>query len=86
MKQSQYTPIKTTDQVVIFYALTKGYMDDIAIGNIKRFETGLIEYTANKAKTFYKEIEQTKMWTDNGEDELKKAISEFKDSFANSNK
>ena len=81
LKQPQYAPVATEDQVVVLYALTKGYMDDIAIDKIKSFEEGLIEYIKRNAKVFYKEVTDTKMWTDAGEEELIKAIGEFKQSF-----
>ncbi len=85
LKQPQYAPVKTEDQVVTLYALTKGYMDDIAIDLIKSFEEGLIEYARRNAKTFYKEVAETKIWTEAGEEELKKAITDFKNSFSPSN-
>ena len=48
---------------------------------IKEFEEGLINYTENNTKKFYKEIMETNIWTDTGEAELKKAIEEFKANF-----
>jgi len=85
LKQPQYAPIAVEQQVVILYALTKGYMDDIAVNKIKEFEEGLTSYTENNAKRFYKEILETKMWTDVGEEELKKAIKDFKSNFLANN-
>ncbi|MFA5773297.1 MAG: F0F1 ATP synthase subunit alpha [Candidatus Paceibacterota bacterium] len=82
LKQPQYAPMAIEDQVVTLYALTKGFMDDIAIDKIKLFEEGLIEYARKNAKVFYKEVMETKMWTDVGEVELVKVIGEFKGSFA----
>ncbi len=81
LKQLQYSPIKLEHQIVAFYALTKGYMDDIAVEKIKEFEQGLVEYTENNAKKFFKDIADTKMWTDASEAELKKAIEDFKINF-----
>jgi F-type H+-transporting ATPase subunit alpha len=81
LKQLQYSPMKTEHQVVVLYALTKGYMDNIAIEKIKEFESGLIDYTENNAKSFYKEVKEKKMWEEKGETELKKAIEDFKNSF-----
>ena len=82
LKQPQYVPVVAERQVVVLYALTKGYMDDIPVDKIKEFEEGLVSYAENNAKKFYKEIIDTKMWTDTGENELKKAIEDFKSSFA----
>ena len=81
LKQPQYSPVATEDQVVVLYALTKGHMDSIAIDKIKLFEEGLIEYARKNAKVFYKEVMDTKVFTDAGEAELVKVIGEFKGSF-----
>ena len=81
LKQLQYAPVKMEHQVVTLYALTKGFMDDIPVEKIKEFEAGLIDYSERNAKTFYKEILESKMWTDKGEEQLKKVITDFKSSF-----
>jgi F-type H+-transporting ATPase subunit alpha len=81
LKQPQYSPVGTEDQVVTLYALTKGFMDDVAVDKIKSFEEGLTEYARMNAKTFYKEVIEAKMWTDAGEQELVKVIGEYKSSF-----
>lgn len=82
LKQLQYAPVKTEHQVVTLYALVKGFMDDVPVEKIKEFEQGLIDYSENNAKTFYKEVVKDKMWSDKGEEELKKVIQDFKKSFS----
>ncbi|OGI81804.1 F0F1 ATP synthase subunit alpha [Candidatus Nomurabacteria bacterium RIFCSPLOWO2_02_FULL_44_12] len=81
LKQLQYSPVKTEHQIVTLHALTKGYMDDVPVEKIKAFEKGLVDYSERNAKTFYKEIKESKMWTDKGEAEIKKVIEDFKKSF-----
>ncbi|OGI67235.1 F0F1 ATP synthase subunit alpha [Candidatus Nomurabacteria bacterium RIFCSPLOWO2_01_FULL_41_12] len=81
LKQPQYSPVKTEHQVAVLYALVKGFMDDVPVDKIKEFERGLIEYSERNAKTFYKEVTESKIWTDKGEEQLKKAIGDFKESF-----
>jgi F-type H+-transporting ATPase subunit alpha len=81
LKQPQYAPMATEDQVVVLYSLTKGHMDSIPVDKIKSFEEGLLEYARKNAKSFYKEVTTDKMWTEKGEEELKKVIGEFKQSF-----
>ena len=44
MKQQQYSPVPVEEQVVIIYAATKGYMDELPVTEVKRYETELIEY------------------------------------------
>jgi F-type H+-transporting ATPase subunit alpha len=80
LKQLQYSPMKIEHQVVVLYALTKGYMDDVAVDKISEFEQGLIEYSERNAKVFYKQIAEKKMWDEKGEEELKKVIDDFKKS------
>ncbi len=81
LKQPQYAPVATEDQVVILYALTRGFMDKIDVKKIQEFEEGLTDYAKSNAKTFYKEISTEKMWTEKGEAELVKTIEEFVESF-----
>ncbi len=83
LKQPQYSPIIVEHQVVTLYSLVKGYMDDVPVERIKAFEEGLIEYAEKNAKTFFKDVRETKMWSDEGEAELKNVIVEFKASFLN---
>ncbi|HUC88511.1 MAG TPA: F0F1 ATP synthase subunit alpha [Candidatus Paceibacterota bacterium] len=81
LKQPQYAPVVIERQVVTLYALVKGYLDDVPVEKIKEFETGLLDYTERHAKDFYRDIVEKKMWTDESENSLKKAITEFKNSF-----
>jgi F-type H+-transporting ATPase subunit alpha len=81
LKQPQYSPVSTVHQVVTLYALVKGYTDEVPLDKIKEFEKGLVEYTERNAKDFYKDVEEKKMWTDESEASLKKAIEDFKNTF-----
>ncbi len=81
LKQGQYSPMSVEHQVVSMYALTRGLVDDIAIDKIREFETGLIKYGEQNAKQFMSEVREAKMWTDEGEAELKKIIEEYKTVF-----
>jgi len=81
LKQLQYAPVRMEHQVVTLYALTEGFMDDVAVEKIKEFEQGLTDYSERQAKVFFKEIIEKKMWSEKGEEELKKVIRDFKKSF-----
>jgi F-type H+-transporting ATPase subunit alpha len=61
LKQPQYSPLLTVNQVILLYALVKGYLDDVEVSEIKNFEKGLLEYTENNAKTFIKQVNEKKM-------------------------
>ncbi len=44
LKQPQYSPLTNAEQVVVIYAGTKGYLDKIEVGDVTRFETGLLNH------------------------------------------
>jgi len=44
LKQGQYAPLSVQEQVVSIYTVTNGYMDDVDIADVPRFERGLLEY------------------------------------------
>ena len=81
LKQPQYSPILVEHQIIGLYALVKGFLDDVAITDISRFEKELVEYAETNAKTFLKQIREKKMWEDDGEAELKSVIESFKPGF-----
>jgi len=81
LKQNQYVPMSTANQVVIIYAASQGYLDDIDIESVKEFEVGLLEHFASKASDCIKEIDDTGDIGDDLADKMNKTIEEFKKSF-----
>ncbi len=81
LKQPQYSPMIVEHQVIGLYALTRGFMDNVPLTDIKAFEEGLISFAEANAKKFLEDVRTTKMWTDEGEAELKGAIENFKSVF-----
>ena len=81
LKQNQYVPMSTANQVVIIYAASQGYLDDIELESVKEFEVGLLEHFASKAPECIKEIDDTGNIGDDLADKMNKTIEEFKKSF-----
>jgi F-type H+-transporting ATPase subunit alpha len=81
LKQAQYAPQKTEEQVISLYALTRGYMDAVPVEQVRAYESGLIEYVKVNCKVFIEDIQKEKMWTDASETALKATIEEFTKSF-----
>ena len=81
LKQPQYSPVLVEHQVVQLYALVKGYLDDVAVVDLEKFLAELVDYVETNAKTFMSDVRTKKMWSDEGEAELKAAIASFKTSF-----
>ena len=81
LKQPQYKPMPVEKQVVIIYAATRKYLLDIEVDRILGFESGLFEYISTKYPDIFEKIREEKKLSDELEDALKKAITEFKETF-----
>ena len=83
LKQGQYVPMPVEDQVVVIYAVSKGYTDDIAVEKIGAFEEGLLNFMkASSYKTSVLDVIASTGKLEGATDEaLVKAITEFKATF-----
>ena len=82
LKQGQYAPLSVDKQVMSLYAAAKGYIDDIPVHDVTRFEKELLAFLAANAPEIGDSIRTEKKITDANEAALKKAIAAFKDTFA----
>ena len=78
LKQPQYSPIPVAKQVAIIYAAVNGYLDDVELDNIKKWEDDFYNYLDASARPTLEKIE--KDWNDEIEQELKEVIESFKSS------
>jgi len=81
LKQNQYVPMSTANQVLIIYAASQGYLDDVELESVKDFEVGLLEHFASKSPECIKEIDDTGNIGDDLAEKMNKVIEEFKKSF-----
>lgn len=81
LKQPQYNPLKVEDEVMILFAVTNRYLDDIPVDRIKAFEKDFLEYMENTSSSTAKKIREKKELTDEIKEELKNKIEEFKKTF-----
>lgn len=81
LKQPQYNPMPVEYQVIIIYAATKKYLLDIDVEDILTFEKELFEFINTKYPDIPANIKETKELSQETEDELVKAIKEFKQNF-----
>lgn len=81
LKQPQYNPMPVEYQVIIIYAATKKYLLDIEVEDILTFEKELFEFINTKYPDIPANIKETKELSQETEDELVKAIKEFKQNF-----
>ncbi|MBP56375.1 MAG: F0F1 ATP synthase subunit alpha, partial [Rhodobiaceae bacterium] len=81
LKQKQFSPISTNEQVVLLFAGVNGYMDDIAVNQIGDFEEGLLNHIRNNYIQILESITSTKSLDEETEATLKSAVEEFTASF-----
>lgn len=81
LKQPQYAPLSVEKEVAVLYVLTRGHVDDVAVGDIGRFEREFLSYLEHEGKEVLDAIVKEKALTEEVEELLKKHIGEFKKSF-----
>jgi F-type H+-transporting ATPase subunit alpha len=82
LKQPQFVPMSMEQQVVILYVVINGYLDDMPVDRIKQFEADFDRFLESTYPEIGKLIKKEKDITDKIEEELKKAIKEFKETFS----
>ncbi|EOI8777511.1 F0F1 ATP synthase subunit alpha [Campylobacter jejuni] len=78
LKQPPYSPLSIEKQVVLIFAGTKGFLDDIAVSRIKEFEDGIYPFIEAKHPDIFEQIRSKKALDSDLEEKLAKAINEFK--------
>lgn len=76
-KQDQYQPLPVAKQVLIYYSLVNGFMDDVPVERVREFEAGLYKY-ADLNDAALKLIEQKKELDADIETKMKKIIDDYK--------
>ena len=84
LKQGQYRPFPVEDQVVSLWAGTGGYMDDVPIEDVRRFEGEFLEYLKRSHAGILTGIRETLDLPDDTITALKDAIEEFRKVFETS--
>lgn len=84
LKQPQYKPYPVEKQVISLYAGSKGYIDDLPVQDVTRFEAELLKYVDNSAPEIGADIIKNKKITDANKEALKKVLDDFKQTFVTS--
>jgi len=79
LKQGQYSPMSTENQVAVFYSIANGLMDNVPVEKIGEFEAGLINHLNESASSVLAEIKKTKELSEDIEKNLMEAIKNYKD-------
>ena len=82
LKQPPYSPLPVENQVVIIFAGSRGFLDDIPVSSIGKFEAELYPYIEAKYPEIFEEIRSKKTIEKDLEDNFIKALNDFKATFA----
>src|SRR6056297_1040148 len=81
LKQPQYSPMSIEKQIIVIYAVVNGYLDDIPVDNVERYEDELLEYVDNNHELLKQKIRKDGELTEEIENKLVSVIEEFNDLF-----
>ncbi|MDT4995060.1 MAG: F-type H+/Na+-transporting ATPase subunit alpha [Actinoplanes sp.] len=81
LKQPQYSPYSVVDEVIVIWAGTTGQLDDIPVGDVRRFEAEFLPWIKRHRKDTYTAIESSGILSDDQVEALKSGVNEFKELF-----
>jgi F-type H+/Na+-transporting ATPase subunit alpha len=82
LKQPQFSPLKTEEQVVVIYAGVNGYLDPVPVTKVREFEDGLLRLMRESHADILNSIRDEKQISDTVGEKLKSAVTSFAKSFA----
>ena len=82
LKQPQFSPLKTEEQVAVIFAGVNGYLDKLQVSQVGKFEQGLLAYMRGEGKDILEAIRTEKALTDEIKSKLKDAIDTYAKTFA----
>jgi len=84
LKQGQYSPYSLERQIVSIWAGTSGALDDVAVADIRRFESELLDFIGRERKEIFTVISETKLLEDDTVTKMEEAVAAFKQRFTSS--
>jgi F-type H+-transporting ATPase subunit alpha len=82
LKQGQYNPMPVQDQVMVIFTAVNGYLDDLPVERISKFEEDFLKFMHSSKPEIGKEIAEKGEMTGDLIEQIKAAIVEFKKMFA----
>jgi len=84
LKQDQYAPFPVEKQVLSLFIATSGYLDNIPVPDVRRFESEFLQFVETSNPGILKSIAEKKALDDSIKGEIKKAADSFKERFTSS--
>ncbi len=86
LKQGQYRPLPVEKQILLIYAATFGYLDDLPVSSLRRFEKELYQFLDSNCGKLIKELKTKKELDEPLIAEIDKALHKFKEGFTTDEK
>src|SRR5215218_3703891 len=78
LKQPQYKPMSVEQEVMVVYAGTKGYLDDVPVNRVQEFQNAFLTFVDSSAPAVRQSLQSKPELTKELEGRLKTALSDFK--------
>ena len=78
LKQGQYAPLSVANQVAIIFAANNGYLDDVAVEDVQKWEADFHRYLEINGQEVLSKIRETKDLDEASQNKLKQVIEDFK--------
>jgi F-type H+-transporting ATPase subunit alpha len=86
LKQPQYSPLPAEKQILIIYAGTNGFLDELPVEQCREFESGLYQFVENSKPGILQSIREKKTLDDDLKTQIAGAIREYRDRFIGEHK
>jgi len=78
LKQPQFKPMPVEQEVMVIYAGTQGYLDDVPVNRVSEFQNAFLAYVDSSAPDLRKTLAEKKELTGDLEQQLKQTLADFK--------
>jgi len=81
LKQEQYQPMSVYEQIVLIFLVTNGYLDEVPVNEVRRFEKGFLHFMQIEGQAFYQKLKEAQMFTKELTEELHRLAGRYRDRF-----
>jgi F-type H+-transporting ATPase subunit alpha len=82
LKQPQFSPVPVEEQVVSIYIGTQGHLDDVPVGELRRFVSEFLDYVRRSRPEILRELRESSNLSEENEKRIVDAVKEFKEQFS----
>ncbi|MCL4190177.1 MAG: F0F1 ATP synthase subunit alpha [Thermoguttaceae bacterium] len=82
LKQGLHQPMHVTDQVIMIFAGTRGYLDEVPIDEVRAWERDFLQFIRERKQALWQRVTDSRELSDESRTELEQAIGEFKQVWA----